>query len=65
MKENAPQLGGGLNKDVEIVNEFQADLFFEELDFDKVVKKGRETGAFDGRLNGSRRYNMVRDSRQI
>lgn len=49
MKENAPQFGGGLNKDVEIVNEFQADLFFEELDFDKVVKKGRETGAFDGR----------------
>ena len=64
MKENAPQFGG-LNKDVEMVNEFQADLFFEELDFDKVVKKGRETGAFDDRLNGSPRNRYVRDSHQI
>ena len=65
MKENAPQFGGGLNKDVEIVNEFQADLFFDELDFDKVVKKGRETYAIDDRLNGSPRNSIKRDTRHI
>ena len=65
MMDKAPQFGGGLNKDVEIVNDMQAELFFDELDFDKVVKKGRETGAFDDRLNGSPRNSIARDARQI
>lgn len=47
------------DQEAEAAANLQADLFFEELDFDKVVKRNQDV---DNRLDGSPRNHLFRDA---